>query len=250
MTDSIGAGVRDWTLVVRRAQLGRTTKAVAILLATYADSDGTRVRPGIARIAIELEIGYNTAKAAMAELRTAGLIECVHKATRRGESDEYRLIMAADLLDRIEVWSPGQVSVAIERTKAQKRGKHRSKGGPEPVDLQPTERAADEGDLRPAEQAADEEPAARLLDGNQAPAARLSDTCGPPGAPPPTTDLVTTATDHSDNGLRTAAHGPRANPAEPSKTTRSCRCTKGYVLDGDTLVRCPTCHPPDTQETP
>ena len=59
MTEDDGATVRQWTDVVRRARLGRTTKLVAFLIANYADSNGTRVFPGIARLSIEAELTYN-----------------------------------------------------------------------------------------------------------------------------------------------------------------------------------------------
>ncbi|WP_157376133.1 hypothetical protein [Allokutzneria albata] len=36
----------EWERIIRRARLTKPVKLVALLLATYADPDGTRVRPG------------------------------------------------------------------------------------------------------------------------------------------------------------------------------------------------------------
>lgn len=138
--------VRQWTDVVRRARLGRTNKAVALMLATYADNDGTRVFPGVARIAVDCEISYNVAQTALSALRAAGLIERVtYGARRRGKSDEYRLLLAADLLDRVEVLTPGQVTVAADRMQTVHAGRHRRPDvdpGQGTLDLHPTPRGA------------------------------------------------------------------------------------------------------------
>ncbi|WP_426502581.1 hypothetical protein ACPPVO_33715 [Dactylosporangium sp. McL0621] len=45
--------LRQWLDVVRRARLGRTPKAVALMLATYADNDGRRVFPSVTRLAVD-----------------------------------------------------------------------------------------------------------------------------------------------------------------------------------------------------
>ncbi len=116
MTDDYGAKVNEWVDVVRRARLGRTVKAVAMVTASYANADGTRVFPGIARLAVQCEIDYRTAQRALAVLRKAGLIEVVRRGARRsGKADEYRLILAADLLERCHVPTPAAERVAIER---------------------------------------------------------------------------------------------------------------------------------------
>src|ERR1051326_2391165 len=91
--------LRQWTDIVRRARLGRTVKSVALMLATYADADGTRVFPGVARVAVDCELSYNVVKASLGDLRTAGLIALVRRAGRAGQADEYRLTIAEDLLE-------------------------------------------------------------------------------------------------------------------------------------------------------
>jgi DNA-binding transcriptional ArsR family regulator len=128
-----GATVNDWTDVVRRARLGRTVKLVALLMASRANPDGTRVFPGVARLAVECEADYSTVRRALARLRGAGLIEVVRRGARRsGKSDEYRLIFAEDLLERCSVPDPAELKQAIEALAEKK--KHRSTAHRRPVE--------------------------------------------------------------------------------------------------------------------
>ncbi len=127
--------LNDWVSVVRRARLGRTVKAVAFALALYANSDGRNVYPGIARLSVECELGPKVIKQSLKALRDAGLIAVVHAASRAGESSEYRLVFAEDLLERIEVPTPGMHTLAIRDVSDSIRGRYRAgnlrgSGGP------------------------------------------------------------------------------------------------------------------------
>ena len=123
--EDYGANVNDWIRFVRRTRLGRTTKAVAFALATYADSNGHRIFPGVAGLAVACELTYNVAQESLSALRDAGLIERVKHGTRRmGKADEYRLIIDPDVLERIDVLDPNQVEKETERLMARRRGKH------------------------------------------------------------------------------------------------------------------------------
>lgn len=124
--DDHGASVWNWMHVVRRARLGRTVKGLAAVLASYADPNGTRVFPGVARFAVEAEVEYKTAQEALSRLRRVGLIELVRRAGRRGQHDEYRLILHADLLERVEVLSPVQVEVAAAKVRRPRGNKPRA----------------------------------------------------------------------------------------------------------------------------
>ena len=118
-----------WVDVVRRARLGRTTKGVALLLATYADNDGSRVFPGVATASVAAEVDYKTAKRAIAELVKAGLLEVVGDRTRKaGSATEYRLVLADDVLERVEVLTPA----AFELEAARRRGANRRTGARAP----------------------------------------------------------------------------------------------------------------------
>lgn len=106
--------MRDWVDLVRRARLGRTTKAVAMMLATYADSDGTRVFPGIPRLCVDCELSYKVVQAALDELRNAELIQRVSRTGRRGRADEYQLTVGENIQEHLEILSPSQVRAAAE----------------------------------------------------------------------------------------------------------------------------------------
>lgn len=121
--DEYGANVNDWIRFVRRCRLGRTTKAVAFALATYADSNGRRIFPGVAGLAVACEVTYNVAQESLSALRDAGLIERITYGTRRmGKADEYRLILHPDVLERITVLDPNQVEKEVERLMVRRRG--------------------------------------------------------------------------------------------------------------------------------
>jgi DNA-binding transcriptional ArsR family regulator len=106
-TPDVGASVNEWVNVVRRGRLGPTVKLVALTIATYANSDGTKIFPGIARLAVQCEVDYRTARRALAALRSMGLIELVKRGARKlGKSDEYRLILSASLLEHCEIPTP------------------------------------------------------------------------------------------------------------------------------------------------
>lgn len=251
MTDDYGAPVRHWTDVVKRARLGRTVKAVAFLVATYADSDGSRVFPGIARLAVEAEVTYNVAQGALGDLRKAGLLELVRHGTRRGESDEYRLILGPDLMDQVEVRSPTEVSVAIEAMRNQRRGKGRQ-SEPDAPDPRPTVKGAQPVDNPSVHPTASGAPAVQSKTGaphGDVPKQPVHPTAwvGAPHAVTPhqvltgTQEPPTTPT----TDLGTATHGPRATGDPPETEIVGCGCSRGYVLstDGSTILRCPTCPP-------
>src|SRR5690606_37306286 len=115
--DQENATVREWSDLLARIRFGTvkvagktvrgaTIKAVGYRAANYADSDGSRVRPGLPRLAVDLEIDHGTAKRAMQVLVRTGLLRLVRPGARPGHADEYQLTIPADLLDRddIEVW--------------------------------------------------------------------------------------------------------------------------------------------------
>lgn len=92
--EDFGVKLGTWYAVVRRARLSDPKKkCFALTVGSYADTDGTSVKAGIARLSTDCEMGYSTARRYLAWMRKAGLIELARfgngkKATR---SDEYRL---------------------------------------------------------------------------------------------------------------------------------------------------------------
>lgn len=96
----------EWERVVQRVRLGRTTKLVALGLATHGNADGSSIRPGVERLAVDLESDERTIRRALDRLRQVGLVERVDSGAswgRRGWADVYRLTMPADLLSKVEL---------------------------------------------------------------------------------------------------------------------------------------------------
>lgn len=105
----LGATVGAWNAVIRRARIGRERKAAALVLSSYARADGTHIHCGVARLAVDLEVSYSTARRELAWLRKVGLIELVRAGNRRRNlSDEYRLILGPNVLEHLDVLDPAE----------------------------------------------------------------------------------------------------------------------------------------------
>jgi hypothetical protein len=103
-------GRYEWERILRRAVLPKDVKYIALLLATWADPDGTRVRPGVAELAASAEQGEATVRRRVAVLRDLGFLILVSRGGGRGgagKAAEYRLSLPADLLERVELRPPG-----------------------------------------------------------------------------------------------------------------------------------------------
>lgn len=101
----------EWERVIRRARLGAPCKAVALAMATYADRDGSRVYPGVARLAAVTELSERSVRGALKKMRDVGLIERIYQGGHRGVhsfTDVHRLTIPVDLLDRVEMLPPGE----------------------------------------------------------------------------------------------------------------------------------------------
>ena len=92
----------EWERIIRRIPLPPTAKLVALLLATYGTREGTRVRPGVRRLAAVSGLADRTVKRALARLRKDGLIEEMVSGSRAGtgRTSEYRLTLPEDLIER------------------------------------------------------------------------------------------------------------------------------------------------------
>ncbi|MBG0560704.1 hypothetical protein [Actinoplanes aureus] len=237
--DEDRASVREWTDVLARIRFGTVKvagrniagsriKLVAARLADYADSDGSRVRPGLPRIAVDCEIDYSSAKRAVQYLTKVGLLRLVRAGARPGHADEYQLAIPVSLLDRddLTVWSPAKHAMEVERVREATRGRYkRQPQSPDPGDLQGQEAPADKADNKDLQ--VPDEPA-EPADTDRPAGASCTDITPPAGAS--CTDLQVheaPATDHrprhnydrpTDEDLRTAATGPRAHEADENPT--------------------------------
>lgn len=102
----------EWERIVRRARLGAPTKAVALAMATYADRDGSRVYPGVARLAAVTELSERSVRGALKKLRDVGLIERTFSGGHRGVqsfTDVHRLAIPVDLFEVVEMLDPAEL---------------------------------------------------------------------------------------------------------------------------------------------
>lgn len=81
-----------WEQAIRDAKLGPTVTAVALVLSTYANADGTSIHPGEARVADGLGTSRSTVTRALQKLRGEEWLTKVRDGnSRTGQADEYRL---------------------------------------------------------------------------------------------------------------------------------------------------------------
>lgn len=98
------AGRFEWERVIRRCQVPQPVKLIALMLATYADPDGSRVRPGPVVLAAVTGQSERSVKRHLGDLRKLGLLTVTRRGGGRGgqgRTTEYQLSIPADLLDRV-----------------------------------------------------------------------------------------------------------------------------------------------------
>ena len=101
----------EWERWVRRCVLPSSSKLVAFVMATYAARDGSRIFPGVTRLAATTGLSERTVRTALGNLRDVGLIERVYPGGRRGVmafADVHRLAIPADLMDRVPMLNPDE----------------------------------------------------------------------------------------------------------------------------------------------
>jgi hypothetical protein len=275
--DRMPATFREWVEVIARTQFGTVRlcgknhassriKLVAGRLANYADSDGTRVRPGIARLAVDVNIDYRAARAIVAYLRDVGLLQLVRVGGRNG-TDEYRLSLPVDLLERddFEVWSPSRHRLEIERLSESHRRLPRTPPRGPGTNRSPLPEGAvmeeesplPEGAVKEPNEAASQGPEGAVEHPDDDPITAPSGTSKSPiTAPSGTASLLpqgpatdqdrnTRATDQPDGDVEAAVTGPRATaPAtNPDSSPRPQRCAHGLPgrLRSDGRPACALC---------
>lgn len=104
----------EWERIIRRIRMPKPLKFLALLLSTYADPDGTRVRPGVVELMEDTGDGDRHVRRLLGQLRDEyGLIQQVSRGGGRGgkgKAATYRLTIPADLLERCLVRNPGSRS--------------------------------------------------------------------------------------------------------------------------------------------
>ncbi|MGW6655665.1 hypothetical protein [Rhodococcus sp. NPDC055024] len=90
----------EWERIIRRVSMPPTTMLMALTLATYADIDGTRVRPSSERLARVTGTSPATVGRTLSWLRKHGLIGLVKQGNRWAkQANEYQLSIPMNLLD-------------------------------------------------------------------------------------------------------------------------------------------------------
>jgi len=190
-----GATPLEWVKLVRRARIGQARKLAALIFASYADvsehngrKPGEGIHCGIARLATDLECSYATAQRHLRWLRDVGLIERTYEGSpRRGLSDEYRLIVSAETVDRLGIPDPEeykQLVGAVARSNRIKSSRVRSDLTKAEVRTGVLTSPADASDLTQVRSHQPETPTLSLT--NPEVAEHRTDLT-PPGAPAPST---------------------------------------------------------------
>lgn len=87
----------EWEKLIRRIVVPgnrKSVKVVALMLATYADADGSNVRPGEQRLSAVCQLGRSTVREALGWLRINYLIWRTSRGSNLGSAnyvDVYRL---------------------------------------------------------------------------------------------------------------------------------------------------------------
>jgi hypothetical protein len=118
-----GASLGRWYAVVRRARLADyKKKAVALTVGSYANTDGTSVKCGVARLAADCEMGFSTARRYLAWMREVGLIELVKVGNRKAKrADEYRLTVLPHTEKAINALDEAEYHDLVDGMKATNR---------------------------------------------------------------------------------------------------------------------------------
>lgn len=104
-------GRYEWERLVRRCRIDPLTKYVGMMLAQYANSDGTQAFPSVATLARVTGLSERRVRTSLTELRALGLIKRVQKGGMRGTQaypDVHVLTIPADLFERIELLTPSE----------------------------------------------------------------------------------------------------------------------------------------------
>ena len=242
----VAANVNQWVEFVRRARLNRTVKAVALMMATYARHNGTQIYPGIATLAIACELGYRTTLNAVMDLQRLGLVEQVAGHGRAaGRYDSYRLTLAEDVLDSVDVLTPEEFKDQAAEMRRKYRGKHRNactpETGVEPVDnlLTPVvPQHAFRGVATVKRVSFDDTvPLKRVSSGSDKRVSSRAAVSSNENLPALTTNLHSSNRSHT--GLEVVG-GPR-----PEQACGLDGCAKGWILIDNAVTRCPRCNAMD-----
>jgi hypothetical protein len=103
----LDVGRFDWERVIR-GRLQPRYYAVALMLATFANRNGTNAHPGEMLMARALRVSTRTVRHALGQLDAHGWITRTHQGgkagSRRGLADVYRLSLPAPVAAALGMW--------------------------------------------------------------------------------------------------------------------------------------------------
>nr|WP_162184896.1 hypothetical protein [Allokutzneria albata] len=202
---------------------------MALLLATYADPDGTRVRPGVELLCLDTGDGDRQVRRIIKALAAHGLVELVRRGGGRGgrgTAAEYRLTLPSNLLERglLRDLTPAEGDSPDIQMSAQ---------SPEPATESPDIQMSDGSPPSP-------------VDNSERPDIQVSAQTETPQPNDRTSDAVTERlTGHSEpidrtSGCPTTSHRPTTEETNdyspPSATTERVRV--GEPLDSSPVGKC------------
>ncbi|WP_327587068.1 hypothetical protein OHA25_08655 [Nonomuraea sp. NBC_00507] len=207
----------EWVRILRRAELGfgagkkrigsNVVQHVAMMACTYGNPDGSRIRPGLQRLARVCRLDPETVRRCLTRLRELGLFRRVFegsKAGRRGGlSDEYQLDIPHDIAERVAMLDPDEHELIVpEGVEPPPMRAPRTKPAAAPTDGSPGAAPGDE----PVDNPPEEVPAAAdmALPGEEHPVLPLET----PGAAPDNTRCSTVPPTHRPPNHLPDAHDP------------------------------------------
>lgn len=103
----------EWEAKFRASDVApASVKLLGFVLSTYADSrTGASIRPGVARLAVDLRASDRTIIRGLGTLEATGWVECIRRGSSygrggRGMSSEYRLTVPAAAPEQVTAVSP------------------------------------------------------------------------------------------------------------------------------------------------
>lgn len=249
-------GRYEWERVVRRVVMPGTVKFLAFVLSTYADADGSRVRPGIEALVLDTGQSKSTVKRALGVLRDD--FRFLQQVSRgggkngRGKATEYRLAIPVDLLDRVDLIPipPPRSGLTIV---SPQEPVDNSQSGLTQMNSQANEsgltQMSHENDIQGSNQAHSESMRAQIGSlrahlGELLPATTPTTKDDQHSGPDPT--QLTTARTADENPIDLAA-------ADEHPLPRPAKCRHGlaaHVRPEDGLPTCPLCRREDAEEPP
>jgi DNA-binding transcriptional ArsR family regulator len=95
----------DWERIIFRlpkSLLPPGVKHCAHALARFGNPDGTRIFPGVVKMALVMGVTERTVIRSLKTLRELGLITRVRRGNTKDESDTYRLTVPANILELLD----------------------------------------------------------------------------------------------------------------------------------------------------